>query len=159
MKIIKTKTLSILQFAQINQLWNEEYPIKLKDRFSLLLDDVENYNHYIIEDVKHNIIAWAVDFEKENEIRFSIIVDSKFKRGGLGSILIERLKKQNKLLYAWVINHNNDLKGNYEYYQSPIAFYLKNGFVILEGLRIENEMIKAVKIKWSLTPLINNENK
>ena len=150
MKITKTKTLSEKQSLQINKLWNEEYPIKLKDRFVILLDGVENYNHYIIEDDEQNVLAWAVDFEKENEIRFSIIVHSNYKGNGLGSMLVERLKTENKLFYGWVIDHNNDLKSNGEHYQSPMPFYLKHGFEILHDVRIESEMITAVKIKWEL---------
>jgi hypothetical protein len=52
-----------------------------------------NYNHYLIEDENKNIIAWAVDFEKDHEIRFSIIVQRNQQGEGLGTILIERLKK------------------------------------------------------------------
>jgi hypothetical protein len=74
MKISKIKKLNNEQFQQINQMWNDEYPMKLKDRFGLLLDGVENYNHYLIEQ-NNRILAWAVDFEKENETRFSIIVN------------------------------------------------------------------------------------
>lgn len=44
MEILKTKSINSDQFQQINQMWNEEYPIKLKDRFGLLLDGVEHYN-------------------------------------------------------------------------------------------------------------------
>ncbi len=149
MKIIKTKTLSEQQSSQINQMWNDEYPIKLKDRFPIVLDGVENFNHYIIEDSEQNVIAWAVDFEKENEIRFSIIVHSEHKEKGLGSILIEKVKSGNELFYGWVIDHNDDLKTNREYYQTPMPFYLKHGFEILDDARIETEMIRAVKIKWS----------
>ncbi len=149
MKIIKTKILTNKQGEQINALWNDEYPIKLKDRFPVLLDGVENYSHYIIEDDKQNVLAWAVDFEKENEIRFSIIVASKHKGKGLGSMLLENLKKENKLFYGWVIDHNDDVKSNGEAYQSPMPFYLKHGFEILHDIRIESEMIRAVKIKWS----------
>ncbi len=152
MNIIITKTLSIYQFAQLNYLWNEEYPIKLKDRFPLLLDDVENEHHYIIEDEKKNVLAWAVDFIKENEIRFSIIVNSKHKGKGLGSLLVEKLKRENELFYGWVIDHNNDLKGNGELYQTPLPFYLKHGFEILHDIRKESEMISAVKIKWNVNP-------
>ena len=145
---IKTNILSTNQSSQINQLWNDEYPIQLKDRFPLLLDGVENFNHYIIEDVEHNVMAWAVVFEKENEIRFSIIVSARHKGKGLGSLLVENLKSENELLYGWVIDHNNDLKSNGEHYQAPLPFYLKNDFEILYNNRIESEMIKAVKIKW-----------
>ncbi len=80
-----------------------------------LLDGVENYSHYIIEDDRQNVLAWAVDFEKENEIRFSIIVNSKYKGKGLGSMLVEKLKSENELFYGWVIDHNNDLKSNGEH--------------------------------------------
>lgn len=152
MEIIKTKTLTTQQSAQINQLWNDEYPIKLKDRFPILLEGVENFNHYIIEDAEQNVLAWAVYFEKENEIRFSIIVSSNHKGKGLGSLLIEKLKSENKLFYGWVIDHNNDLKCNGELYQTPLPFYMKHGFEILHDIRIESEMISAVKIKWNVNP-------
>ena len=150
MQIIKTKILSTNQSTQINQLWNNEYPVKLKDRFPILLDGIENYNHYIIEDAKQSIIAWAVYFTKENETRFSIIVDSKHKETGLGSLLIKELKTENKLLFGWVIDHNNDDKINGEKYETPMQFYLKHGFKILNDVRIESEIIRAVKIKWKM---------
>lgn len=146
--IIQTKILSANQFSQINQMWNDAYPMQLKDRFPILLDEIQNFNHYIIEDAKYNIMAWAVVFEKENEIRFSIIVNAQYKGKGLGSLLVEKLKAENDLLYGWVIDHNNDLKSNGEHYQAPLPFYLKNDFEILYNNRIESEMIKAVKIKW-----------
>ena len=88
-------------------------------------------------------------FEKEKQIRFSIIVASKHKGKGLGGLLIEKLKAENKEFYGWVIDHNDDLKINGENYQSPMPFYLKHGFEILNDIRIDNEMIKAVLIKWS----------
>jgi hypothetical protein len=77
MNIIKTKKLSDIQSTQINQLWNDEYPLKLKDRFPILLDGADWHNHYIILDEEQNVIAWAIDFEKEKQIRF---FDYCFKR-------------------------------------------------------------------------------
>ncbi len=148
MEISKIKTLTQSQSFQINQLWNDEYPLKLKDRFSILLDGVEAYNHYIIEDAESNVLAWAVDFEKDNEIRFSIIVASKSKGKGMGRLLVEKLKSENDVFYGWVIDHNNDLKSNGVYYRTPMPFYLKLGFEILHDQRIDSEMINAVKIKW-----------
>lgn len=148
MEIITTTLLSNRQFCQINQLWNEEYPVKLKDRFPILLDEVVNYNHYIIQDENSNIIAWAVDFEKQEQIRFSLIVASQHQANGIGGLLLNKLKLQHKELYGWVIDHNDDLKANGEKYKSPMPFYQKNGFEILHDKRIDNEMIKAVLIKW-----------
>ena len=69
MEISTTKNLTLEQFQQINQMWNEEYPVQLKDRFGILLEGGENYNHYLIEQ-NHTVLAWAVEFEKEKETRF-----------------------------------------------------------------------------------------
>lgn len=146
MEILKAKNIDENQFQQINDLWNEEYPINLKNRFGLLLEGVSNYNHYLIEE-NNQILAWAVDFEKDNETRFSIIVNKKHQRKGLGSLLIDRLKKDLGEFYGWVIDHNNDIKENGEFYQTPISFYRNNGFEVLIDERIDSEIIKAVKIK------------
>lgn len=155
MNIQQTKQLTDLQFQHINQLWNDEYPVTLKDRFGLLLDGVKNYTHYLIEDEDKRIIAWAVEFEKDNEIRFSIIVDSKQQGKGLGQRLIKRLKEDLNEFYGWVIDHNNDLKANGEQYQSPLSFYEKQGFEVLHDTRVDTEMLKAVKIKWVKHPIVN----
>lgn len=148
MTIIKTNTLTDSQSRQINQLWNEEYPENLKDRFGKLLENVQNFNHYLIEDESGNVLAWAVDFEKDNETRFSIIVSKNHQNKAFGAKLINRLKEDLSEFYGWVIDHNNDKKLNGESYQSPLPFYLKHGFEILHDSRIDNEMLKAVKIKW-----------
>ena len=151
MNIVKTKVLTVHQTARINKLWNEEYPVKLKDRFPILLEGVVNYNHYLLEDIHQDVIAWAVDFEKENQIRFSIIVSSEHKGKGLGGLLINRLKQENEEFYGWVIDHDEDVKVGGEHYQTPMPFYLKHGFEILPNERIDTEMIRAVKIKWKTT--------
>ena len=147
MEIIKTKNLTAKQFQQINRLWNEEYPLKLKDRFELLLGGVNDYNHYLVEDKDRNILAWAVDFEKDNEIRFSIIVDKNHQGKGLGVQLIKKLKKDLNEFYGWVIDHNDDKKSNGENYESPLSFYINQGFEVLHNKRIDTDLIKAVKIK------------
>jgi hypothetical protein len=67
-------------------------------------------------------------------------------------LLLEKLKAENDLFYGWVIDHNNDLKSNGKNYQTPMQFYLKQGFEILKDNRIESEMIHVVKVKWSLNP-------
>ncbi|MFA6261953.1 MAG: GNAT family N-acetyltransferase [Bacteroidia bacterium] len=147
MEIIQTKRLTTLQFQQINQLWNDEYPVNLKDRFGILLDGAENVHHYLIEGEHKDIVAWAVAFEKDKEVRFSIIVHPQQQGKGLGTLLINRLKEDLTDFYGWVIDHNNDKKENGEHYKSPLAFYVKHGFEILRDSRIDNEMLKAVKIR------------
>ena len=147
MEIIKTKNINSDQFQQIDQMWNDEYPIKLKDRFGILLEGIENYNHYLIEQ-NNSVLAWAVEFEKEKEKRFSIIVKNEYKGNGFGNLLINRLKRDLGEFYGWVIDHNDDLKLNGEHYKTPMPFYLNHGFEIMSDKRIDNEMIRAVLIKW-----------
>jgi GNAT superfamily N-acetyltransferase len=150
MEIIRTQKLTPHQAACINAMWNAAYPLKLKDRFPILLDGAVSFNHYIIEDTNHNVLAWAVDFKKDNEqLRFSIIVSAGQQGKGLGGKLIDKLKQENKEFYGWVIDHNEDKKSDGTAYQSPMPFYLKHGFEILPDNRIDTEMIRAVLIKWS----------
>jgi len=146
--ITKTKQLSYEEFQQAHDLWNQEYPVSLKDRFSILLDGVKNFNHYLIEDETGKLLAWAVYFEKDNEIRFSIIVDGEHKGKGFGKTLVNRLKQDLDEFYGWVIDHNNDLKENGENYISPLAFYEKLGFEILHDSRLDTELLTAVKIRY-----------
>ncbi len=148
MEVSRTKYLTDRQFQQINRLWNEEYPSKLKGRFGMLLDGVENFSHYLIEDENQSILAWAVEFQKDEEIRFSIIVSSKHCGQGHGKILINRLKEDLGIFYGWVIDHNDDKKENGENYKSPLSFYQKLGFEVLHDERIDTDLLKAVKIKW-----------
>jgi GNAT superfamily N-acetyltransferase len=146
--IIKTKELSLNQVEQINQVWNDEYPIKLNNRFRILLNDAKSYMHYIIENEKQEIIAWGVMFEKEDEHRFSILVVKKYQGQELGKQLIDSFKKDYPIFYGWVIDHDNDVKINGEKYVSPLPFYLKHGFTILNEQRIDTEMISAVKVEF-----------
>lgn len=146
MEIFTTKLLTSNQFYQIDKMWNEEFPINLKDRFALLLDNVENYNHYIIEE-NGEVMAWAADFEKDNEVRFSIIVSKNYQGRGLGNLLINRLKRDLGEFEGWIIDREDYLKQNGELYQSPIGFYRKLGFEIIENIRSDSDFITAVKIR------------
>jgi len=149
MLISKTSTLTPKHESQIDLLWNKEYPIKLKDRFKLLLEGVEYFQHYYITNSDEEVIAWAVVFEKDEEIRFSIIVDSDYQGEGLGKHLVKKLVEDHHEFYGWVIDHDNDLKIDGNNYRSPLPFYIKQGFEVLNDIRIDNEMLSAVKIKWS----------
>jgi GNAT superfamily N-acetyltransferase len=146
-QIIRTRTLSAEECAAVDQLWNEEYPIKLSNRFSLLLQDVSNYEHFLLKAEDGSVIGWAVYFEKDGEIRFSIIVGARFQGKGYGKLLLDCLKSSLDEFYGWVIDHGNDIKANGAYI-TPMPFYEKNGFEILSGERIDSEMISAVKIRW-----------
>ncbi|MCK9481612.1 MAG: hypothetical protein M0R38_07625 [Bacteroidia bacterium] len=62
--------------------------------------------------------------------------------------MLNELKSDENVLNGWVIDHNSDIKINGNFYQSPLNFYLKNEFEILNETRLELEIMSAVKIKW-----------
>ncbi len=158
MEIIKTIFLSDVQSEQINSLWNSEYPLKLKDRFPILLEETTWHNHFLIEYSNHVIIAWAVMFEHSNQIRFSIIVSKDHQEKWLGKILLDHLKATHDEFFGWVIDHNNDLKSDGENYTSPLPFYLKQGFEIIPNQRLESEMIQAVLVGWNKSNKLDSNN-
>lgn len=152
MKIIYTKNLSSNRKSEILSLWNTEYPNNLKyssiEEFDNYLTSLHDIEHYLLIDVANKLIGWAITFTRENENWFAIIIDSKVHGRGYGKLLLEELKKSKPILNGWVIDHDNDFKANGEIYKSPLEFYLKNDFLILDDFRIENEKISAVKVSW-----------
>lgn len=147
MRIEISKSLTEDQTKQIDYLWNDVYPVKLKNRFGLLLKDLKEFNHHVLLNETDEVIGWAVAFLRDGEIWFSILVSAENQNKGYGNMLIDSLKQNFKNLYGWVIDHNNDLKQDGSIYSSPIQFYLKNGFVVMDD-RIETDIISAVKIKY-----------
>ena len=63
--------------------------------------------------------------------------------------MLNTLKNDENTLNGWVIDHNSDKKLNGNIYQSPLEFYIKNGFETLSETRLELEIMSAVKIKWT----------
>lgn len=152
MQFIKTSKLSKSQKQEICDLWNNEYPEKLSYRnladFENYLKNLSKQSHIIMVDKNQNIKGWYFDFIRENEKWFAIILDSKFQGKGLGIKMLNLAKEKESELNGWVIDHSNDKKQNGEIYESPLSFYLKNGFELLMKNRLEHEKISAVKIKW-----------
>jgi GNAT superfamily N-acetyltransferase len=152
MIVIKAKELTNEQKELICQLWNHEYPKKLAHeniiRFDEYLNSLTDAEHYLLFDESEKMNGWGIKFIRDNETWFAIIIDSKVHGEGLGTLLLDELKKANKELNGWVIDHEKDVKQNGEQYKSPIEFYKKNKFLVLEDSRIENEKISAIKINW-----------
>ncbi|MCT4560379.1 MAG: GNAT family N-acetyltransferase [Crocinitomicaceae bacterium] len=151
MAIIRTQKLSADQSKRIDLLWNQEYPIQLKDRFPLLLQGTTHQMHYLYFE-KGFLVGWTVLFEKDSEKRFSILVDSSYQRKGIGQKMIQALQADYTDFYGWVIDHDEDVKADGTPYLSPLKFYKKNGFLLLPSFRIDNDLLRAVKIHYPSLP-------
>ena len=133
-------------------MWNNEYPEKLNYRnltdFEDYLKHLTQQSHIIMVDENQNVKGWYFDFIRENEKWFALILDAKLQGKGLGRKMLNLAKEKESELSGWVIDGSNDKKQNGEFYESPLSFYLKNGFELLVKNRLENEKVSAVKIKW-----------
>ncbi|RKR10244.1 hypothetical protein C8C83_1917 [Flavobacterium sp. 90] len=152
MNIIEKDVLSLEEKDSLMQLWNNEYPVKLHlktiEDFELYLNGLSNTKHYLLLDNSNKINGWTFTFLREDENWFAIILDSQIQGKGNGSLLMNEIKIKNNSLNGWVIDHENEVKQNGNFYKSPMPFYIKNGFAIITETRIENEKMSAVKINW-----------
>jgi GNAT superfamily N-acetyltransferase len=152
MKITKTKNLSETQKQSVVSLWNAEYPAQLQHSgiasFNEYLSKLGNIEHYLLTDDEENIKGWLACFRRDGEKWFAMIVDTGEQKKGYGSRLLSKVKEFETEINGWVMDLEKDVKTNGETYRSPLGFYLKNGFEILSDMRLENEQLSAVKIKW-----------
>ncbi len=152
MEFIKRSSLSVSEKLEVFELWNNEYPEKLsykeKGEFDTYLKALKEQSHILLVDINKKIKSWYFDFKRENEKWFAIILDSEIQGKGLGTKILELAKEKENELNGWVIDHNRDKKRNGELYNSPLNFYLKNGFEKSVIDRLELKNISAVKIKW-----------
>ncbi|RKQ42417.1 acetyltransferase (GNAT) family protein [Roseivirga pacifica] len=152
MDVKKLMGLTTEQTEQVHQLWNAEFPSGLAHRdisaFQAFLAPLGNKTHYLLLD-KTVILGWALTFDRDSERWFSILVNNKQHKKGLGKHLIETIKADNRSLNGWAVDHGNDIKSDGSPYSSPIGFYQKLGFDILSDVRLEKPGLSCVKIRWN----------
>ncbi|MBO3700519.1 GNAT family N-acetyltransferase [Fabibacter sp. E12] len=145
-------TLSAAQKTSVIALWNKEYPIQLhyqtEEEFDKYLDQLTDISHYLISTDQGEIKGWANTFNRDNEKWFAIIIGSSLQGKGYGHKLLSEIKKMNRELNGWVVDHNDYQKLDGSPYQSPLLFYTKNDFKVLPSKRIEST-VSAVKIHWT----------
>ncbi len=160
MNILATHTLTGAQKQAVYSLWNNEYPRQLAyrdmDGLDSYLGNLEKQRHYFAVNEGDRILGWAFVFERENEKWFAIIIDSSAHGKGIGTSLLNRLKEDEKVLNGWATDHDNYRLRNGAPYPSPVAFYLKNDFVVCPETRLDIDILSAVKIRWEdLSPALS----
>ena len=152
MKLIRTNQLTEVQKLQIYELWNNEYQARIGyediSEFDTYLAKLTDQHHILALNENEEVKGWYFDFIRDNERWFAIILDQSLQGKGFGTNMLNMAKSTNSVLNAWVNDLNTDLKRNGELYKSPLEFYIKNGFKVLSDIRIETEVLSAVKIIW-----------
>ncbi|MFM2387898.1 MAG: hypothetical protein RL660_2655 [Bacteroidota bacterium] len=138
--------------AQLLELWNNEYPENLCYAsiadFDTYLNKLNHTCHFLLLNQTNTICGWAFSFDRESERWFGIIVAEAFQGKGFGTALLKHMCSFETTLNGWVTDTDKFLKLNKQTYKSPLAFYLKHNFVLVPDVRLETEVLSAVKIVW-----------
>lgn len=152
MRFIEIKSLELRHKTDVLELWNKEYPETLEHKslsdFEHYLSSLSECTHTLLIDDTELIQGWYFDFTREGEKWFALLINSSMQGKGFGTQLLNKAKAKETALNGWVIDHDRDKKKNGSTYKSPLGFYLKNGFYLLEQNRLEEEKISAVKVRW-----------
>ncbi len=152
MKFKKSDILTSDERLQILNLWNEEYPQSISllnlDGFDTYLANLKDKHHLLVSNDVDGIIGWYIDFIRDEERWFAMIVDHKYQGKGIGRQLIGMAKETNEVLNGWVILRDDYKKRNGEAYLSPISFYRKNNFEIIPYIKLETDSLTAIKMFW-----------
>lgn len=157
MTLTETHELNPEQMQSVLRLWNASYPEKLAhpsvSSLERYFSGLSRQTHVLLTDEQQQVAGWCCSFERDNGRWFAIIVCPEAQGKGYGTLLLHTLKKKEKQLAGWVIDHHRALKRDGSTYRSPLPFYLAKGFRTEEGTRLETDSISAVKIKWQKEPL------
>lgn len=148
----QSQSLSTAQKKDIVRLWNAEYPAYLSyahvSEFDSYVDSLTDPLHFVIADETGTVKAWLVTFTRDNERWFAMILDASLQGRGIGSRLLHEGRQQEKELNGWVIDHDRDIRSDGSPYPGPLGFYLKNGFELVNEVRLETSAMSCAKIRW-----------
>ena len=152
MKFLCTKTLTQNQKGQLLDMWHDQYPktlaYKNRQSFEDYLISLKNPQHTLLIGESGEVKGWLAKMVRDEKDWIAIILDKSIQQQGYGSQLLDRVKAQSDEINAWVVDHNNYKKADGSTYQSPLNFYVKNGFTVIPEERLEQSKITAVKIRW-----------
>ena len=125
MKFIQVSILTSAQKKEVIQLWNDEYPLRLRheneQEFDDYLEKIDNLKHTLVFDIKDKLISWYCEFDRDSERWFALLINLEYQGHGIGTQLLNRAKKQTNTLNAWVVDNNNEILERGTNYKSPLS--------------------------------------
>lgn len=160
MHITETDSLTEKQKIEIIQLWNSEYPAELAlgglPDFEQYLQTLEDKHHILLLSAGQEVKGWLVYFLRNNDQCFAMLLDASLQGQGWGSKLLTLAKQRTVELHGWVIDSSHHLKENGIAYQSPIGFYMKNGFEVFPEMKLTKSNIEGIRVTWRKKQQVGN---
>lgn len=155
MTILIEQELSGTQKEAIFHLWNAEYPAviqlpALEDLDRYLAQQMPKY-HLFLADDQGAVMGWLFLFEREEETWFAMILDRAVQGQGHGTSLLKEAGRLIAIMNGWAIDTDEYFKADGSPYRSPLNFYRRTGFVVLEN-RL-TQPFSAVKVRWERNSL------
>jgi|SRR5690554_4835714 len=151
MQIITTRHLSDAQLERIRELWNTEYPKVIAhatpESFTEYLNRLDDIVHRLVIDDDGQILGWYMDFLRDGERWFVMVIGENAQHQGFGSELLKMGLDEQPVLNGWVVSSSIYEKANGEIYMSPLSFYIKHGVRVYPDIRFETEKIRSIKIR------------
>lgn len=152
LQITKANILTPSQKQDILKLWNEEYPLQIAhtdiESLDNYLNSVSEHKHLLLVNENNHVKGWYFEFERNGENWFAMIINSKYRGKGHGSKFLQLAKSEASKLTGWVVDQNIYPKTDGNIYTSPLDFYVKNGFRVIENAKSETDLLSTIKIVW-----------
>jgi GNAT superfamily N-acetyltransferase len=152
-QILQTKQIPDLFLNAAYHIWQAEYPGIIKynniSSFSDFLSNLQETEYYLAINKVGHLSGLAYVFTRDAEKWFAIMLYSSYQSKGIGTKLLNCIKHNYSAINGWVVAQNDLKKNNGELYKSPLLFYIKNNFTILENQTTIKNGMHLHKINWT----------
>ncbi len=156
---ITVETFSPAVARRIIEIAYNEYPEqldRLQQRHILQWVIGENHELVVVKPITANekennspIIGFIHLSLHEGKMWFSMAIERKYQRRGIGTALLNYAKQKTNELHGWIIPDDSLKKPDGTPYYSPKKFYLKNGFELTDNfMPLRGKRIVVQEIVW-----------
>lgn len=145
--------LNTSQKEQLCDLWNREYPVNIRHQrlagFEAYLAGLQDPCHRLLLAEDGSVCAWLVDFQREGNRWFAMLVAGEYQGMGLGTSLLRKAMEAQNQLQGWVVAGTDYLRQDGSPYHPPLGFYRKMGFSIHHDQVLETDTLETIMVRWA----------